>query len=117
MGEPKPKSSSVTNFIINWVLILGVLAFLAAIAVPGFVRSGHSSQNVCINNLRQIDGAKQQWALENHKSTNDVPTSADVAVYIKNGIFPECPQGGRHTIGAVDTDPVCSIPLHVLPMQ
>ena len=77
----------------------------------------HSSRgkNHCINNLRQIDGAKQQWALENHKDTNAIPTIADVAPYLKNNKFLVCPQGGKYTLGRVDEDPTCSIPGDVLP--
>jgi hypothetical protein len=70
--------------------------------------------NGCINNLRQIDGAKEQWALENKKKTGDTVTEADVAQYIRNG-FPVCPQGGHYTIGSVGENPRCSIPGHSLP--
>ena len=70
--------------------------------------------NACINNLRQIDGAKQQWALENMKSAEAVPTAEQIAPYIKNG-FPTCPAGGKYTIGKVGDAPTCSIPGHTLP--
>jgi hypothetical protein len=68
----------------------------------------------CINNLRQIDGAKQQWALENRKTITDVPTEKDVAPYLKNAI-PKCPGGGTYTLGAAGAAPTCSIPGHALP--
>jgi len=70
----------------------------------------------CINNLRIIDGAKQQWALEKNKTANDVPQPADILPYIpnSNGIFPQCPGGGRYTMNAVSIAPTCSIPGHVL---
>ena len=44
---------------------LGVFLIVAgAVVLPAFIRARRtSSQNACINNLRQIDGAKQQWAL------------------------------------------------------
>ncbi len=69
----------------------------------------------CINNLRQIDGAKQQWALENRKPANAVPTAQDVAPYLRGGILPACPAGGQYTLNAVGATPTCSIPGHVLP--
>jgi hypothetical protein len=74
-----------------------------------------SMMNTCINNLRQIDGAKQQWALENKMPDTAVPTAADIAPYLKDNVVPQCPAGGVYTIGAVGTDPTCSIPGHVLP--
>jgi hypothetical protein len=76
-----------------------------------------AERNTCINHLRQIDAAKQQWALENSKTADDVPTAQDIAPYIKldaNGNIPGCPSGGTYTIGAVGVPPTCSIPGHVL---
>jgi hypothetical protein len=70
--------------------------------------------NGCINNLRQIDGAKQQWALENRKTITDVPAEKDVAPYLKNAI-PKCPAGGTYVLGAAGVAPTCSIPGHALP--
>ncbi|MFM2296051.1 MAG: hypothetical protein RLZZ350_2464 [Verrucomicrobiota bacterium] len=75
------------------------------------------SANACINNLRQLDGAKQQWALENRKVDTAIPTVAEVSVYLKNNTFPICPSGGAYTISPVNADPTCSIPGHVLPQQ
>jgi predicted RNase H-like nuclease (RuvC/YqgF family) len=75
-------------------------------------------RNQCINHLRQIDAAKDEWALENNKVAGDIPTVQDIAPYIKldaNGNIPGCPSGGTYTIGAVGVNPTCSIPGHVLP--
>jgi len=77
-----------------------------------------AERNACINNLRQIDAAKNQWALENNKPATAVPTEQDIAPYIKldaNGNIPVCPSGGTYTINAVGIPPTCSIPGHVLP--
>jgi len=97
----------------------GVGGLLAAIAIPNFVRARTTSQaNACINNLRLIDSAKGQWALENHKQNTDVPTVRDLTPYIgrgPNGQFPVCPQGGTYTIGAINEQPRCSVPGHALP--
>jgi len=103
----------------NMVLLpaVAVPGMLAAIAIPNFVKAhAVSQQNACINNLRMIDAAKQQWALENGKKNGDVPTQADLMPYLgRNGQFPHCPQGGVYTIGAVGETPTCSIPGHKLP--
>jgi DNA repair exonuclease SbcCD ATPase subunit len=74
-----------------------------------------SDRNTCINNLRQIDAAKQQWALEKNKSADAVPTAQDLMPYFKDGNFPICPSGGTYSINAVDELPACSVPGHVLP--
>ena len=71
--------------------------------------------NTCINNLRQIDAAKQQWALENNKTASAVPTAQDLLPYLVDGLFPVCPSGGTYTINAVGITPTCSVPGHVLP--
>jgi len=71
--------------------------------------------NACINNLRQIDAAKQQWALENDKTAYAVPSAQDLLPYLSNLVFPVCPSGGTYTINAVGVPPTCSVPGHVLP--
>jgi hypothetical protein len=76
-----------------------------------------ANANTCINNLRQIDQAKQQWALEKNKDATDVPTAQDLAPYFTTGTFPACPDGGNYTINAVSTLPTCSVPGHVLTQQ
>jgi septal ring factor EnvC (AmiA/AmiB activator) len=68
----------------------------------------------CINYLRQIDGAKQQWALENNKGPDAVPQPQDLLPYFPNHQIPLCPAGGRYTLNAVNRAPTCSIPGHVL---
>lgn len=91
-----------------------VVGAMSAIAIPNFVKARQTSQeNACINNLRQIDGAKQQWALEKGKTATDVPTWDDLKPYLRG--IPHCPAGGTYTINAVGTPPQCSIPGHVLP--
>jgi hypothetical protein len=80
-------------------------------------RQNQTAVNTCINNLRMIDGAKQQWALEKNKTPNDIPQPQDLLPYLgpnANGIFPQCPGGGRYTINAVNKAPTCSIPGHAL---
>ena len=71
--------------------------------------------NACLNNLRQIDGAKQQWALENKKDVNAIPTAKELAAYLKDGVIPKCLAGGTYTLNPVGTVPACTIPGHALP--
>jgi DNA repair exonuclease SbcCD ATPase subunit len=72
-------------------------------------------RNVCINNLRQLDGAKQQWALENGKTATAIPTGRDITPYLPGNKLPMCPAGGTYTLNAVGQLPTCSYPQHALP--
>ena len=74
-----------------------------------------AASSSCIANLKQIDGAKYAWALENHKTTNDTPTAADLfgpGQYIR--AMPICPKGGTYFIGPVWDKPRCSVPQHTI---
>jgi hypothetical protein len=89
---------------------------ISAIALPNFVRARDTAQkNACLNNLRQLDAAKAQWALENSKTSQDVPTEAEIASYLNNKRMPACPGGGHYTLGPLSERPRCSIPGHQLP--
>lgn len=78
-----------------------------------------SQQELCVGNLRLIDAAKQQWALEHNKTGADVPTWEDLAPYLSGDsgtikVF-NCPSGGIYTLGPMSNKPTCSIPGHALP--
>jgi prepilin-type N-terminal cleavage/methylation domain-containing protein len=105
--------------LVEIMIVVAIIGLLAAIAIPNFVRARKTSQtNACINNLRQIDGAKQQWALENGKKSADQPAAADLQVYLGRGDLgsinniccplttPVAPLGG-YTINTVGTAPAC----------
>lgn len=74
------------------------------------------ARNACINHLRQIDGASQQYALENKLSARDVVTKEQILPYLRNGneVF-TCPAGGSYTFGPLTNNPVCSFPGHAIP--
>jgi hypothetical protein len=111
MSEPDDFNSNVIKIILA-VTVVGFCVY----AVPRLVAARNTSaKNACINNLRQSDGAKQQWALENRKDTNAIPTASDVANYLKNNTFPVCPHGGKYIVGRVWEDPRCTYPGDVLP--
>src|SRR6185436_14195441 len=86
---------------VSFAIVVCVLAFLTW-AIPSFQHARvTATKNSCICNLRQIDGATQQWALENHKTTNDVPTWTSLVRYLRNSV--RCPQGGVPTHSAALT--------------
>jgi len=124
MSEPQ-KRSSVTEGIVWVVVCLVIGVFFLAAVIPYFVRARSTRAfNPCINNLRQIDVAVQQFALEKGKTNGEaINYPDDLTPYIKlnsNGKIPPCPQGGIYSIKKVGDVPTCSlgtnvIPAHVLP--
>jgi len=96
--------------------LIPIIGMMAAIAIPNFVKARSTAQmNMCISNLRQIDGAKQQWALENKKQTTDTPTAQELDTYLHRSFTTlKCPAGGVYTINAVGEKPTCSISQHDL---
>jgi hypothetical protein len=124
MSEQQSEFSFVKNFIFL-VLIIFVVWLFALAVIPNFVnRNRTSPANACINNLRQIDAAANEFALENHLTNGDrINFPNDLTPYIKlnsEGKIPGCPQGGTYHIGRVGKAPTCSLgstvtPTHVLP--
>ena len=111
--------------LVEIMIVVAIIGLLAAIAIPNFVKARATSQaNACINNLRQIDAAANQFALEQHKTSGaGITFPGDLTPYIKlnsaNSI-PGCPAGGTYTDASVGANPSCSLgstvtPAHVLP--
>ena len=99
-------------------LLRSIIGLLAAIAIPSFMKARASARrNACINNLRQISGAKDQYALEYGGTNGTTLNWTNVGLYIKNysnNLFcPEAAATGRgmtnYTINTVGTDPACQI--------
>jgi hypothetical protein len=87
-----------------------MIPLMAAIAIPSFVKARETSQrNACINNMRQIDSAKEQWAMATNKRDGDDPDINGVTEYIKGGVTPTCPAGGRYEYRQMGKDPQCSV--------
>ncbi len=110
--------------LVEIMIVVAIIGLLAAIAIPNFVKARATSQaNACINNLRQIDAAANQFALEQGKKSGDALTlTTDLTPYIKlnsAGSIPPCPAAGSYTLAAVGSSPTCSLstltPAHVLP--
>jgi hypothetical protein len=71
--------------------------------------------NNCINNLRQIDVAKNQWALEHQKPAYTLVAAPDITPYLPAKALPACPAGGAYTLNGIGVLPTCSIPGHAIP--
>ena len=80
--------------LVEIMIVVAIIGLLASIAIPNFVKARTTAQmNACISNLRQIDGAVQQWALDTKQGDNASVTAADVLPYLKNAVV--CPAGGK----------------------
>ncbi len=108
--------------LVEIMIVVAIIGLLAAIAIPNFVKARATSQkNACINNLRQIDGAIQQWALENNKGPTDTVTEANLSGYLGRGSTGavidtdiKCPSGGSYTVTDCQSEPSCSVSGHSL---
>ena len=114
-GQGLAIAGMVTGYIgIAWAIVF--IPMMLAIAVPNFVKARSVAQmNLCINNLQQIEGAKQQWALEHKKEASETPTREDLDKYLQIGRPVVCPAGGVYKFNSVGDQATCSIPNHKLP--
>lgn len=90
------------------MIVVGVIGLLAAIAMPAVMKARtRSQQTACINNLRQIESGKEQWALENRKVNGSDVVTGEIDQYMR--IPPMCQGGGAYTYDKVGTAASCSI--------
>ena len=116
MTEPKKLSTLIAKIVAISAAVLALI-LVAMVTIPDLI-DVHTNENKssCINNLRLIEGAKEQWALENNKTNSDIPIWAEIRPYFGRGTneAPKCPSEGIYTLGAISNHPTCSIPSHVL---
>jgi prepilin-type N-terminal cleavage/methylation domain-containing protein len=112
----KRKSGFTLVEIMIVVLIIGILL---AIAIPNFMKARETSRtNSCIANLKQIDAAVQQYAMDKKLTDAGAVTIADLYTGDETGYLrtePACPSGGTYTLATVGTPVTCDIAGHVLP--
>jgi prepilin-type N-terminal cleavage/methylation domain-containing protein len=115
----KTKSSRSGFTLVEIMIVVAIIALLAAIAVPSFLRARKRSQaTATLETLRMVDGAKDQYALENNKGAQMTPGAADLAPYVKSGsklynlliagTAPADALGNTITVGNLDTPPSVS---------
>lgn len=97
--------------LVEIMIVVAIIGLLAAIAIPNFVRARQTAQtNACINNLRIIDAAKQQWALEKGQASSAVPGTDDLVPYLgrAGSVMPTCPLSATaYNVLAVSLSPTC----------
>jgi prepilin-type N-terminal cleavage/methylation domain-containing protein len=102
--------------LVEIMIVVSIIGLLAVIAIPAFAKSrARSAQNLCISNLRLIDDAKAQWALDNLKGSGVKPHDEDLfgpTLYIRTK--PQCPAGGQYDLGKVKEPSTCSVDGHTL---
>jgi prepilin-type N-terminal cleavage/methylation domain-containing protein len=118
-----PASGKAGFTLVEIMIVVALIGLLAGIAAPNIVRARTRSQvNACISNLRQIDGASQQWGLENLQPANAVVTFTDIQPYLRSAIV--CPSAGvgatfatSYALTTISNKPACKVlpAAHILP--
>ena len=93
--------------LVEIMIVVAIIGLLAAIAVPSFLSARKKSQQkACLNNLRQISGAIDQYKLDNANSTPTLANLVGATAYIK--ATPVCPAGGTYSIDAAAGTASCA---------
>ena len=116
--------------LVEIMIVVAIIGLLAAIAIPNFLQARSTAQqNTCIQNLRAIDSATQQWALETGADPAATVAPGNVQPYMghsSSGKLPWCPLDPQkqftssYTIANASSPPVCQLQssgnfAHVLP--
>jgi prepilin-type N-terminal cleavage/methylation domain-containing protein len=89
--------------LVEIMIVVAIIGLLAAIAIPNFVRARESAQlNSIANNLRILEGAKEQWALETKQATSATCSLATLTDYLKNNTIAKV-VGETYSVTGVST--------------
>ncbi|MEI7729974.1 MAG: hypothetical protein WCO56_10410 [Verrucomicrobiota bacterium] len=100
-----------------WTGMAGACLVVLLYCPDLFLNEHHTDhrKGQCISNLHQLDGAKEQWALANHKTAKDTPAMTDLAGTDKYVPWPlSCPLGGTYTLNTLSNKPTCTVSDHTL---
>lgn len=97
--------------LVEIMIVVAILGLLLAIAIPNFRKARASAQaEICLDNLTQIEAAKQLFALERGRVNGDPVNTSDLIgpkLYLKT--MPLCPAGGTYDLLAIGTNTTCSM--------
>lgn len=100
--------------LVEIMIAIAIISIVFAIAIPQFISARKTAQGkTCCENLQQIDGAKERWAVEMQKNSTSTPAWSDLynnnssADYLRR--IPICPGAGTYTLNPVSVDPTCSV--------
>ena len=90
----KPKTSGPEGFtLVEIMIVIAIIGLLAGIAIPNYLKARMVARaTTCINHLRQIDAAIQEWAIETKKGEQQEVLYSDISAYLKGSVV--CPAGG-----------------------
>lgn len=98
--------------LVEIMIVVGIIALILAIALPTWMQQRRLAQGrACSENLSKINGAKEQYALENNLGVGGVVAETDLWDTTNTGLIkqePECPSGGIYTIGGIGFNPTCT---------
>ena len=104
--------------LVEIMIVVAIIGLLAAIAIPAFIKARNTARrNACINNLRQIDAAKDEYALEYGGIGTTILAESNIAIYIKDMGKCYCPTAigtarvfaSSYSILMITQDPICLI--------
>src|SRR5438105_14410015 len=116
MKIPRFHAGQAGFTLVELMIVVAIFGLLIGLALPNFIKARtRARQQLCIENLSQIESAKQIWGVENAKKDGDVPANAELigaSLYMKQD--PTCPGGGTHSLNGIGANATCTIHGHSL---